>query len=169
MRPKPTYAWQPKGEVWGIPVWKKKVMNVLGFLSPKDSHLITYPLPDGEYMDSRMFIKFVDDFAGRIKGETALILDRAPWHTSEMTRSRIAEWEEKGLFIFYLPAYSPHLNLIETLWRKMKHEWLSIKDYRSKSKLEKKIKEIFGNYGTQYQIEFSMNIFKPEGLELNLS
>lgn len=65
----------------------------------------------------------------QIEKETVIVLDRAPWHTSEKTLSMISEWEDKGLFIVFLPAYSPHYNLIETLWRKIKHEWLNIKDY----------------------------------------
>jgi transposase len=29
----------------------------------------------------------------------------------------------------YLPPYSPHLNLAEVLWRKLKYEWLRPEDY----------------------------------------
>ncbi len=38
-------------------------------------------------------------------------------------------WQERGLFLFYLPVYSPHLNLAETLWRHLKHLWLTPHDY----------------------------------------
>ncbi len=157
-----SYAWQPIGEQWAIPAEKKKVMNALGLLNVRDDHLVTYPLPEGAYMDSELFIKYIDDFSEKIEKETAIILDRAPWHTSWETLAKMEEWEEKGLHVFFLPAYSPHLNLIETLWRKIKHEWLKIKDYRSKNTLKKKLIEIFSFYGSQYKIDFSMNIFKAE-------
>jgi transposase len=29
-------------------------------------------------------------------------------------------WQERGLLLFYLPPYSPHLNIAEVLWRKLK-------------------------------------------------
>ena len=29
-------------------------------------------------------------------------------------------WEKRGLFLFYIPPYSPHPNVVETLWRIMK-------------------------------------------------
>ncbi len=110
-------------------------------------------------MNSKIFIEKINDFISQIKKETVLVLDRAPWHTSEATLSMISEWESKGLFIIFLPAYCPHYNLIETLWRKMKYEWLNIKDYRSKNTLNKKLKEIFQEYGNLYNIEFSMSQF----------
>ncbi len=40
-------------------------------------------------------------------------------------------WEARGLFLFYLPPYSPHLNIAEVLWRKLKYEWLQPADYAS--------------------------------------
>lgn len=29
-----------------------------------------------------------------------------------------------GLFLFYIPFYSPHHNIIETLWCIMKEKWI---------------------------------------------
>ncbi len=108
-------------------------------------------------MNSEIFIKFVDDFAANICKETVLVLDRAPWHTSQLTLAQIPRWSDQGLHLVFLPAYAPHYNLIETLWRKVKYEWLKIKDYRSKTALKKKLKTIFQEYGNQYNIKFSMN------------
>jgi transposase len=48
-----------------------------------------------------------------------------------MIKERRAAWEQRGLFLLYLPRYSPHLNIVETLWRKLKYEWLSPKDYET--------------------------------------
>ncbi len=42
-----------------------------------------------------------------------LVLDNARIHHSPLVGSRLAEWEEKGFYIFNLPPYSPHLNIIE--------------------------------------------------------
>lgn len=160
LTPNVSYAWQPIGEQWGIPSAKTKVMNVLSFLNVRSSHLVTYPLPLNAYMNSKVFIQCMDDFSDKITRNTAIIIDRAPWHTSWEVLGKIEAWENKGLYVFFLPSYSPHLNLIETLWRKIKHEWLKINDYQSKNTLKKKLVEIFSYYGSQYNIEFSMNIFK---------
>lgn len=160
LTPNVSYAWQPIGEQWGIPSAKDKVMNVLGLLDVRTDHLVTYQLPEGAYMDSEIFIKYIDDFSQKLTRPTALVVDRAPWHTSWATLDKLEEWEEQGLHVFFLPPYSPHLNLIETLWRKVKNEWLKIKDYHSENTLKRKLIEIFSYYGKQYDIDFSMNIFK---------
>lgn len=157
LTPNLSYAWSPIGIQWGIKSIKKKVLNVLGFLNPQNDHLKIYPLQENLYMNSEIFIRLVDDFAAQIDKETVLVLDRAPWHTSELTLSKFMEWEEKGLHILFLPAYAPHYNLIETFWRKIKYEWLSINDYRSKTALKNKLKSIFQEYGNLYNIKFSMN------------
>lgn len=65
------------------------------------------------------------------------------------------KWNDKDLYLFFLPAYSPHLNLIEMLWRKIKYEWLKADDYLS----AKTLKEALYRTVTQYDEEFSMNFF----------
>jgi putative transposase len=51
---------------------------------------------------------------------TVVVLDNAPFHKGSQLKERRAEWEAKGLFLRYLPAYCPQLNLIEGVWRKLK-------------------------------------------------
>lgn len=162
LQPKVSYAWQPKGIQWAIESSKSKLLNVLGFLNPTNNHLVSYFLPEKAYMNSDLFISYVDDFCTKITRETALVLDRATFHTSAAVQAKWDEWEQKDLHIFYLPTYSPHLNLIETLWRKVKHEWLSRQNYKSEKTLKKKLKEIFKSFGKNYNIEFSMSIFDLE-------
>ena len=65
------------------------------------------------------------------------------------------EWEEQDLFIFFLPRYSPHLNRIETLWRKIKYEWLKPRNYQSWKTLTKAVKNILASFGSDYNINFS--------------
>ena len=48
---------------------------------------------------------------------------------------KIEEWKKKNLEIFWLPAYSPKLNLIEILWKFIKYEWVEVSMYESKKSL----------------------------------
>lgn len=160
LQPYIPYCYQKKGEQVAIPSRKKKIMNVLGLLNPITHQLYTYPLPDGVTMKSEIFIGLINDFATKIVRPTTLILDRATFHTSALTRAMFEQWESQGLTIYFLPPRCPHLNLIETLWRKMKYEWLFIADYQSEKTMLKKLKRIFKHYGSEFCIDFSMNIFK---------
>jgi len=56
-----------------------------------------------------------------------------------VVKEKLAQWEEKGLFLFFLPTYSPHLNPIEILWRFIKYKWLNKKEYNSWNSLKKAI------------------------------
>jgi transposase len=88
-----------------------------------------------------------------------VIIDNAPWHTAQSVEDKISEWEDKGMFIFRLPTYSPHLNLIETLWRKMKLEWLKPDAYESKEELHQAINNILVNYNNdEFNIDFTINM-----------
>lgn len=153
------YRYQKKGEQMEIKSVRTKVMNVLGFLNPITQRLITYPLAEKTTMNSEVFIEFMNDFVSQLTGPTVVILDNASWHKSKATRALFSTWREQGLYIYFLPPGCPHLNLIETLWRKIKYEWLFNRDFYSKATMEKKLKYIFKNYGAEYSIEFSMDVF----------
>jgi transposase len=56
----------------------------------------------------------------RIEKPTYVVIDNAPTHTSDYFLAHLDEWEESGLYVIPLPAYSPELNIIEILWRKIK-------------------------------------------------
>lgn len=153
------YGWQPTGRQVGMATKKKQVANVLGLLDPLKDRLITYTAQHKEMIDSTFMISRFNDLAESLQQETVVVLDNAPWHRSEVFREHLTGWQQQGLFIFHLPTYSPHLNLIETLWRKIKHEWLRPKDYNSKTALKRRLKEIFTTFGEQFTIDFSMNIY----------
>ena len=75
-----------------------------------------------------------------IDKKTVIILDNAPIHKSRKFLSYSSKWEEKGLFLKFLPSYSPELNLIEILWQKIKYQWLPFSAYISFSKLNSILK-----------------------------
>jgi transposase len=54
---------------------------------------------------------------------------------------------------YFLPPYSPELNRIEILWRKIKYEWLTFKNRDTKT-LRADFNEILDNFGTKYQLSF---------------
>lgn len=151
------YGWQPIGEQVGIPTRHKHLLNAFGLMSP-EGKLTTFQTEKN--IDSVFIARCLDEFADQVYQEkkyTIVIWDNAPWHTASLIRQKREEWETKGLFLFYLPISSPHLNKIETLWRFIKYQWLQIQDFMSEAKLKKALSNIFSNFGDQFKIEFSMN------------
>ena len=83
------------------------------------------------------------------------MLDNARVHTSKRFQECREAWKKRGLFIFYLPLYSPHLNLIEILWRKLKYEWLRPEDYFGEDNLFYAVTQILAAVGDNLKINFS--------------
>jgi adenylate kinase family enzyme len=145
-------AWQfPQEEIRILPE-KGKRLAVFGLLNQECK---------GHFWTSEKTIKseFVIDcleewIADKSEKPRILVLDNARIHRSRLMQSKLGEWEEKGFYIFNLPPYSPHLNLIEILWRRMKYEWLKAEDYASFERLTEAIKEILSNLGAEYKIKF---------------
>lgn len=49
-----------------------------------------------------------------------VVLDNASFHKGKELKACQAGWEARGLFLRYLPGYSPFLNVIEGVWRRVK-------------------------------------------------
>lgn len=59
-----------------------------------------------------------------------VVMDNASAHTTEMLYSFREQHKQSMEFVF-LPTYSPHLNLIETLWRVMRGQVTRNQFYQS--------------------------------------
>ncbi|CAM4235984.1 transposase [Deinococcus marmoris] len=91
----------------------------------------TYSLHGGEEVlevrelegtcNGEQVIAYLDTLAASCDPDqiTVVVLDNAPFHKGAKLRERAAEWQEKGLYLRYLPPYAPFLNLIEEVWRKL--------------------------------------------------
>jgi transposase len=152
LTPTVPYGWQPIGDTIEIPSQKSKQLNALGFLR-YDNHLASYTV-EGT-IDSETVIACFEDFCDSLRGTTVVVMDNAPVHTSKKFESRIPVWEEKGLFLYFLPAYCPELNLIETLWRMIKHHWLPIAAYESFKSLVKHFQRVLSQVGSRYIVNFA--------------
>jgi len=148
----------PIGKQTSISSEHKHVGNVFGLLSIKGKGHMHWTKKN---INSKFIIQQLDKLSDNLIKPTVVVLDNAPWHTSEAVQSKITKWKNKNLYIFYLPTYSPHLNLIEILWRKIKYEWLEPKDYDLPLSLKNAVLNIFNNYGKLFNINFSKNfLFK---------
>ena len=74
-------------------------------------------------------VNVLDKFVESLTKPTVIVLDNASIHTSAEFKEKMQEWEKKDLFIFYLPPYSPHLNICERVWKELKARWIRVQDY----------------------------------------
>lgn len=106
-------------------------------------------------MNAELLVAFIDDFAQHNKQKSVIVIDNAPFHHANIVKNRIEQWAEQDVLIWFLPKYSPHLNIIETLWRKIKYEWLKPQDYLDWDTLNKALDNIFNNIGSKLKIQFT--------------
>ncbi len=120
------YGGQFSGEDVYIPVEKAKRLNIFRMIDRNNRF-------EGgctcESVDAEKVVDFLDRFSFKLNRKTFVVLDNASVHRNEKIKRMRPMWEKRGLFLFYIPPYSPHLNIVETLWRIMKGKWLRPQDY----------------------------------------
>ena len=134
-----------------LPAAKGKFLNVVGLMSRKN--VLFYQVLETTFNTDKI-IDFMDSFCEQIKKITVVILDNSPIHKSKKFMAKIQEWKEKDLLIFFLPPYSPELNLIEILWRRIKYNWIPLDAYLSFQNLKDRLSFVLNNFGTKYDIIF---------------
>jgi len=148
------YVWSPSGQSVEIPARShSQRLNVLGFLN-KGGSLFYQATTDSVTTD--VVIEAFEQFIARKDPETFIIifLDNASMHRSLAFKQRCYEWMNHRVHIVYLSSYSPELNVIEQLWRKVKYEWLPLSAWLSFSNLCESVYEILDGYGEKYRINF---------------
>lgn len=53
---------------------------------------------------------------------TVIIQDGASFHKRLVVQQHWQRWQEQGLFVFFLPPYSPQMNRIEEEWLHLKRD-----------------------------------------------
>jgi len=152
LTPNLPYAWSAVGKTISIPSKMSKKLNVLGFLNINNSKLFASTTYDK--VDTEVVIEVFNLFADQLKKDTIVVLDNAAIHRSKKFKSKIADWENKGLRLFYLPPYSPQLNPIEQLWKFMKYYWIELDAYKSVENMKNYVEKVIVEYGINYEICF---------------
>jgi putative transposase len=122
----PTHTWTLKGQAhqhrvrgrWG----SEGRINLIGTLCLEGGdERLEYRVLKGS-CDSEEVLGYLDALGERASPAKpcVVVLDNAPFHTAGVIRERETAWEARGLRLYRLPAYCPHLNLIEGVWRRLK-------------------------------------------------
>lgn len=147
------YGWQFPNEPIRILPQRGKQINVLGFM--KSSGDALHCCSKQGSIKTDFVINAINTWRLGLSKPTVLVLDNARIHHSHLFNACLKEWEESGLYVFFLPAYSPHLNRIERLWQKTKQRWLNPGDYLDLSALQVALDKIWSEFGEKYRVNFS--------------
>lgn len=146
------YAWQFADEQVSMPAARGGGVNCFALLA-RDNRRLTQTTP--EAITSGFVAEQLDRFSFTLSKPTVVVLDNAPIHHGRAVRQRRDAWQGRGLFVFYLPTYSPHLNIAEILWRKLKYEWLRAEDYADAPTLHHQTWLALKAVGESLRINFS--------------
>lgn len=146
------YGWQLQGENLSIAANHGRQLNCFGILS-RNNECFSKTTTDS--IDADFVVEFFEEFSFTIRRQTVVILDNARIHVAQKVKERMQYWQQRGLFIFYLPPYSPHLNIIERLWKELKSRWLKPEDYSSFDNLKYATRDCLNNVGVNLRINFS--------------
>lgn len=152
LNPVVPYAWQFKDEALWMPATQGAGRNCFALIRRDNTLLFETSL---QSLTADFIVERLERLSMSISQETVVVFDNARIHTAKALQERRPIWEQRGLTLFYLPPYSPHLNLAERLWRKLKYEWLKPQDYLSFEGLRYAVHLALSAVGSLLHINFS--------------
>lgn len=152
LEPNVPYGWQFADEAVSMPSEKGFGINCFGLFTRSNK---SWTATSKKTIDAAFVVEQLERFSFSLERITVVVLDNARIHTGKKMSERIQAWRRRGLFVFYLPTYSPHLNIAETIWRKLKYEWLAAEDYESRGHLQYAVSLALSAFGKSLKIRFS--------------
>lgn len=145
------YAWQFRDEAVFMPSTRGRGLNCFALLSrANECHFETTQ----KSINARFIVEQLETLSFGLQRVTVIVLDNAPAHIAKPVKERRPFWQQRGLFVFYLPSYSPHLNIVEVLWRKLKYQWLRPQDYLENDALFYRVRQALAAVGSLLKIHF---------------
>lgn len=146
------YGWQFPDEQVSIPANRGASINCFGLLA-RDNRFF-YKNTE-KNINADFIIGILDEFSFKIDKPTVVVLDNASPHKAKKVRELFGIWQSRGLYIFFLPPYSPQLNIIERLWKEIKEGWLRPQDYVSTDNLFYALDRVCAAIGSNIFMKFS--------------
>ena len=146
-------GWSPIGQTRSVELLSHgERVNVLGALR-HDGKLVWKTQQRPTVRDD--VIGFFDELAAQAHAVPRIVvLDNASFHKGKPMEKRRRKWLAQGLFLYYLPPYSPELNRIEILWKQAKYFWRRFVSLKGGELLDE-IESLMKGFGTAFTINFA--------------
>lgn len=145
------YGWQFPGENVFVPSMKSARLNIFGMINRDNLY---HGFTSRQSIKAENVAEFIDNFSMTVTRPTFIVLDNASVHTGGQMKESLDKWRQRGLYIFFLPPYSPHLNIAETLWRVLKTKWIKPAHYIDTNTLFNATHEILDGIGGKYRVNY---------------
>jgi len=143
----------PTGYSWCLPGERKRVkyeypqgrrVNALATYEPSARSLDAVPFE--RTLTSDDLLAYLRDRLPAAAVPRVVVLDNAGIHTSKAVKAARPGLAKLGIFLYYLPAYSPELNRIEPVFKQVKHHDMPTRSFTTRADLRKAVEDGFDAY-----------------------
>jgi transposase len=143
----------PTGYSWCLPRQRKWVkyeypqgrrVNALATYEPSARCLDAVPFE--RTLTSDDLLAYLRDRLPAAELPRVVVLDNAGIHTSRVVKAARRGLARLGIYLYYLPPYSPELNRIEPVFKQVKHHDMPTRSFATKADLRKAVEDGFETY-----------------------
>lgn len=146
------YGWHFPDELVYVPSQKGYRINLFALIS-RDNRM--HWKTSNTAINADFILDQLEQLSWSITKKTVVVLDNARIHTANIIKKRISYWQKRGLYLFYLPTYSPELNIAEILWRRIKAQQIDPIDYQDNDQLAYSVNRCLAGLGKEWNIKFN--------------
>jgi transposase len=144
----------PTGYSWCLPGQRKRVkyeypqgrrVNVLAAYRPDGSD----PWLGAQAFERTLHSDDLLAYLGALPDAAVprvVVLDNASLHISKVVKAQRRALAQRGIYLYYLPAYSPELNRIEPVFRQVKYQEIPVRSYTARAALRQAVEHGFDSY-----------------------
>jgi transposase len=145
----------PTGYSWVLPAQRKRVkyeypqgrrVNALAAYEPYGPAPWLGALPFERTLTSDDLLAYLRGRLPAAEVPRVVVLDNASLHVSKVTKAARPALARLGIYLYYLPAYSPELNEIEPVFKQVKHHEIPKRSHTSKAELRESVEQGFDAY-----------------------
>jgi len=142
-----TLTWVRRGERKRVAYEnpQRRRLNVLAATVETAGTLALHWLPARRHFDAADLLGCLRQLADPAL-PTVVVLDNAGFHRAQHVREALPRLRASGVYLYYLPPYSPELNDIERLFRTIKHHELPERTYPTFDALQEAVHRAFSRY-----------------------
>ena len=145
----------PTGYSWCLPKQRKRVryeypqgrrVNALATYEPLAPAPGLDAVPFERTLTSDDLLAYLRDRLPAAGVPRVVVLDNAGIHTSKVVKAARPGLAKQGIYLYYLPPYSPELNRIEPVFKQVKHHDMPTRSFTSKADLRAAVEAGFEAY-----------------------